>query len=806
MQLTKASLRLVLLPCCLTQLYALAPMSCPAGAPLGRFDLTVSAPGAKAPRPVESMNRVLPNYTISYRPEHLDTLDKKKARVALLLAPSEGSKIVVTDPKPAAEPIDWTVGSRTQIVSLVWSPAGLDKGKVTHLVAKDQELIGQLADYAAKVQETQGLLAAITAQQAMDPTQNIGAAVAGFASTYPNAPKLDRNAPTNAQMLTLINGVNPALSAYDPLAANPQQRAAQTAGLAAAVAGLFFGNGVGLAAGSGAVLVNMHSLLFPNTEFRSALAQTSTESPNMLNLCGNKAPSASRTQLAFLWAVRVPDSTAPDIDLTKTEHVPIGAKYTIPIEVKGVKESKLAARADHWSLAPSDGSSPVPVAVKISADAKSAELDLSDPKLKPGKWTLAAKWDWDQLQVHGDIELHSFSSFDRVRLAPESQDHLTPSADKQIVSLVGDDFEFVKKLSYKKAGDPFAQLMTLPFRLPEQNGQGPTSRLETQLDPKSMEAGDYLFLIAQSDDKPHEVPFKVLPGTPAISNLPLIAHTDTNPQVFELQGSNLDRIVGFATYDPAVSGVTMEGTGKLIVTLSASAAAGKQVTLNMTVQDVAEPIVLTDAIRIAGPRPAITSVRKSNGGDGGISIAPDEIPEGESATFAIRIANANTVNGVSISCNGGKSVELKTGETNETGRLRQESPDSLFLSLNPQRIGQPGCAMQVSLLTPDGPSNPQSLGKIVRLPRIEGFQLTDEKAGDNGYVAVLKGKDLETIDKAGWDGQSGITVDAIPAPITGESNQESLRVALPWPAPSPHAPLYIWLRGESAGRKTSSRY
>ena len=32
---------------------------------------------------------------------------------------------------------------------------------------------------------------------------------------------------------------------------------------------------------------------------------------------------------------------------------------------------------------------------------------------------------------------------------------------------------------------------------------------------------------------------------------------------------------------------------------------------------------------------------------------------------------------------------------------------------------------------------------------------------------------------------------------------QTLRLVLPWPAPGPHAPLYVWLRGEQTGRKTA---
>ena len=48
----------------------------------------------------------------------------------------------------------------------------------------------------------------------------------------------------------------------------------QSGGLAASVAGLFFGNPVALAAGGAALFSNLKTLIFPNTEFRSAFAQT----------------------------------------------------------------------------------------------------------------------------------------------------------------------------------------------------------------------------------------------------------------------------------------------------------------------------------------------------------------------------------------------------------------------------------------------------------------------------------------------------------------------------------------------------
>jgi hypothetical protein len=65
------------------------------------------------------VNQLFTGDTISYRPVEIDGLEKKKARIALLLVPSDGSKIVVFDAKPADEPASWMLPFRTQLVSLV---------------------------------------------------------------------------------------------------------------------------------------------------------------------------------------------------------------------------------------------------------------------------------------------------------------------------------------------------------------------------------------------------------------------------------------------------------------------------------------------------------------------------------------------------------------------------------------------------------------------------------------------------------------------------------------------------------------
>ena len=105
-----------------------------------------------------------------------------------------------------------------------------------------------------------------------------------------------------------------------------------------------------------------------------------------------------------------------------------------------------------------------------------------------------------------------------------------------------------------------------------------------------------------------------------------------------------------------------------------------------------------------------------------------------------------------------------------------------------------------------GASEPYVLGRVVRLPHIVKFQLTDEKEGGHLYLGSLTGQELQTIERTGWDGKNGYPVQGFPIPVAGDRDEQTLRIQLPWPPPSPRAPLYVWLRGETEGRLTEAKY
>jgi hypothetical protein len=163
-----------------------------------------------------------------------------------------------------------------------------------------------------------------------------------------------------------------------------------------------------------------------------------------------------------------------------------------------------------------------------------------------------------------------------------------------------------------------------------------------------------------------------------------------------------------------------------------------------------------------------------------------------------------------LGCQSGElrhALTLSAGTPVVGASLTSAGPGALYLSVDPGAVGYPGCELSATaIVDPDGRSNPYVLGRVIRIPRLDKFTLTSEKAGDAGYIGSVDGRDLDVIEKVGWDATNGLPVDSIPTPVPGDHPGQNLRLALPWPAPGPHAPLYIWLRGELRGRKTSVSY
>ncbi|MCU0227711.1 MAG: hypothetical protein MUF01_08720, partial [Bryobacterales bacterium] len=389
-----------------------AQQACTGSSALLSFKLYVKPP-QHAPYPLREVNELLPGMKIQYQPIRIPGNDLEDARIALILAESvhgtETQRLLVMEPQRADHVAEWETPFRTGIVALVYGPQGLSTSKVGNLVRKDASLVSSLASFAEQNQRMEDLIQVLAEQENRGrPGETLDAALAGFATRHGmGMAQWDREAPTADQAMALMRTLNPTLSAFDPLAPNPAQRMQQTAGLAASVAGLFWGSHVALYAGGAGLFLNMRSLLFPGTEFASALLQANED--ERLVLCARPQQNRSRTRTAFLWATRIPDAGPPAITLTQTVHAAAGQSALAPALLGEGAEWRHVTRAQEWRLLSLDGQRELPVTV--SADAASRALQLHVPSsTPPGPYRIFARWDWDLLHPNGLLQVHQLAT------------------------------------------------------------------------------------------------------------------------------------------------------------------------------------------------------------------------------------------------------------------------------------------------------------------------------------------------------------------------------------------------------------
>ncbi|MGH9646646.1 MAG: hypothetical protein ACRD4E_07505, partial [Bryobacteraceae bacterium] len=669
---------------------------------------------------------------------------------------------------------------------------------------RNQELLKQLANYAEQSSQVESLV-----QELADAEQSGGgadAALKGFSSQYGvDLPRLNTKTPSDQQAVLLLKTLLPASSAYDPLAARSVQ-VQQSGGLAASVAGLFFGNPVGLAAGGAALFQNLKTVMFPNTEFRSAFALAADK--DSMALCTKNPAPKSKTRTAYLWAYSTPQIKKPVVALAGAPHLPIGSKSTVALKFGKDSVNSELARARDWRLTPLAGGTPVPVSVRSVSEGV-LEIDLSKTSAPAGDYQLAATWDWDPLSVAGTLHLHPYGDFTRVTVVPGKRDRLVEGNGRVAVNLSGADFEFLEKVAFAtsvEAGPPAEVAFTLPLG----KRVGPQSSVTVNVD--AAKRGAYRLLLTQSDGVTHEVPITILSPNPKISNLPIRVNMGEIREAIRLQGTGMDRIEAASTDAGEVSGGPDSHGWSGELSLKTGLSKGQRFPLLLKVQGLDSPVAVPDAIQIVGPRPRVLSVRKSMASALGIEIGADELPAGTTAGLVLTVDHLRDSSRprLQLDCESGElrqALTLAPGEPSGGASLTFAGAGALYLSVDPGMVGYAECRLAATvLMDPEGRSDQFVLGRVIRVPHLDKFTLTTEKVGDSSYAGILEGRDLDVIEKAGWDAQHGVPFESIPTPIPGDPARQTLRLVLPWPAPSPHAPLYVWLRGEQSGRKTAIAY
>jgi len=468
------------------------------------------------------------------------------------------------------------------------------------------------------------------------------------------------------------------------------------------------------------------------------------------------------------------------------QHLPLSLKSA----VRGTSLQHLE-RAHDWRLV--SASSAVSFPVNVTCAPEALTLDLTRTNAPPGEYRLAAQWDWESFTLRGGLYLHTLDSLESARVAQSSQDRLLAAGGRVPVELTGADFQFVEKVAMERVGKRRSEPVTLDFSLPKGRRGGEQHSLETEIDTNTLYPGSYRLLLTQADQKTRTVPVTVHPPVPKFDNLPVRLNLGEAEQPLPLRGAPLDRIEGIST--PA-GDVTL-ASGSAAIKLREGLHAGDEFPLELKLRGIEQPVVLAKAIVIAGRRPRITAVRKSSPGELAGALRAGEVPAGAQVSFELSVDHLDP----------GGIVDLTCADKTMRVPARTAGAGVLFFAIDPGTIGQSGCKLAAIVTVPaTGASPPMALGRVVRLPRIALFRLTDEKLGDAIYAGVIEGLDLETIARTGWDEQTGLPVEGLPTAHAVETQRQTLKIALPWPAPSPHAPLYIWLRGESQGRPTGVKY
>jgi hypothetical protein len=314
------------------------------------------------------------------------------------------------------------------------------------------------------------------------------------------------------------------------------------------------------------------------------------------------------------------------------------------------------------------------------------------------------------------------------------------------------------------------------------------------IDTTKLPAGSYFLKLTQTDGSNHDLRFVVHQPNPTLSNLPLRANLGESRQTFALEGTGLERIEGISsegatwTLAPVATDARNLRERKATLKLMPKARKGESLDASLNVSELHSPLKIFDVVQVVGPRPKITGVNESSSQTTDIALRQGEIAAGGPVSFSVQTENAGS----------NPDFELRCANEGDAKR---------FLSLDPGSVGRTGCQLEATITEDEtGASEPYSLGRVIRLPHIQKFVLTDQKKGSDLFLGSLTGQELQVIEKTGWDSQAGYPVLGIPVPAGGDPENQTLQIELPWPPPSPLAPLYVWLRGETTGRVTEARY
>lgn len=759
---------------------------CSGGVEAAKIRMEVRRPEGGDARSLARIKRIEKGSKITYRPIDLPADLKTNARVALVLgsaAENGSTNLTVLEFKPAGISGDWIAPFRPTMAIFVLGPQGLDEKRLTTLVSKDEDLLGALADYADQTDEIEDTVELLTALEESEDAES------------DDTPRLDRTNPTEQALYTLLRAVNPSLMANNPLGQG--KRVGPVTLMNKATVG-FFDNAGGIFWGGGA-LSELKPMLMPDTDFRAAFVQRTGEN---LALCVPRVATKSRNRQVYVWAHRIIDSAAPALTISTDRRAPLGARAVVAARTAKAADWKYVERFDRWTLAPAAGGEGLPVKLRTTGTGRNLEIDLRGFPGGPGKYALRGDWDWDTVTASGEVELARLGDLKLAKLGTSSQP-LLEGAGVTALALEGTDFQFLDRVTIRPFGGQVELAQPVQFLLPKGRRGGVQDRVTLEVDSRLLRGGQHVLALQQADGRTQELPVAVSPSAGRIENLPLRVAGSTGPQRIVLRGQQLDQIArievdgGSLQLDP-VNGKTNERGATL--QFKAAMQRGDKPALRVEYASGAKSQI-AGALEVLGNAPRITSARASLPAEMGVALRNGEIPAGVAVTFQVQTDAADAA-AMLVTC-GAVTRRVAAGERLAEASVTAQSAGVYLLTMR----ANGACTLTASVESAEGlVSDAAALGKVVRLPVVEGISFTGERNADGTYAAILTGRDLDTIEKTGWGGGAGAAVTALPEPALQQPERQLLRVSMPWPPPAPRSQVMVWLRGESEGRATAARY
>jgi hypothetical protein len=290
-----------------------------------------------------------------------------------------------------------------------------------------------------------------------------------------------------------------------------------------------------------------------------------------------------------------------------------------------------------------------------------------------------------------------------------------------------------------------------------------------------------------------------------LANLPIVINEGVQQADFVLKGLRLDLLTRLEVSKGSVqlaASAPGQTERKVTVRMANDLGAGTSLALLAYMDGRSQPLIFSDAIRIAGPRPRITEVTLGRAPNRLIQLAGDELPGGALLSAMMTVDHLQSNSTIKLSCiasNGDVTAPPAPGAGSV--RVQQLTANQVFLSFDSS--GWPdGCVLQALVSNGhEGDSAPFRIGRVVLLPAIESFDVTGDSA--DSFHATFTGQNLETIEKLGWSPDQSQPVETLPLPIAGGQKQK-LDTSIP-PPPDAGTQLFIWLRNETKPRMTTLR-